>query len=295
MKKAALRSLLMFLLLLPVAEAQEYDFEYDVPFVPTRNEVLDVMLSMAKVTKDDVLYDLGCGDGRIVVTAAKLSGCRGVGIDINPVRIAESKENAAKAKVTDKVRFIEQNLFEADIHEATVVTLYLLPEVNLKLRPNLIKQLKPGTRVVSHNYTMGEWDADDYKEVEVKDSTHDVYFWVVPANVSGAWRVNILSAAGNKEYKITLNQKFQHVFGAFASGAMNRPLQEFTITGDKVVFSLEDGSGEKAFRMGFEGKVSGDSMSGAATKFTGQSKTEGSWKAVRDPGTIKAIDAGDDK
>lgn len=175
-----------------------------------------------------------------------------------------------------------------------MVTLYLLPEINLKLRPNLIKQLKPGTRVVSHNYTMGDWDADDYKEVEMKDSTHDVYFWVVPANVSGSWRVNILSTVENKEYKITLNQKFQHVFGAFASGAMNRPLQVFTITGDKVVFSLEDGSGEKAFRMEFMGKVAGDFMSGAVVTFTGQWKTEGSWKAFRDPGAVKAIDEIDD-
>lgn len=289
MNKTVPRILLMFLLLVSVAEAQEYD--YDVPFVPTRNEVLDVMLSMAKVTKDDVLYDLGCGDGRIVVTAAKRFGCHGVGIDINPVRIAESKENAAKAKVTDSVRFIEQNLFDADIREATVVTLYLLPDVNLKLRPNLIKQLKPGTRVVSHNYSMGDWEADASKEVEVKDSTHDVYFWVVPANVSGTWRVTIPAAAGTKEYVITLNQKFQQVDGIVKMGSMNHPILEFKVTGDGVVFSLEGTGGEKAVPMRFEGKVNGDSMSGVAAPLSGQSKTETTWKAVRNPGTSKLIDA----
>jgi len=289
MNKTVPRILLMFLLLVSVAEAQEYD--YDVPFVPTRNEVLDVMLSMAKVTKDDVLYDLGCGDGRIVVTAAKRFGCHGVGIDINPVRIAESKGNAAKAKVTDSVRFIEQNLFDADIREATVVTLYLLPDVNLKLRPNLIKQLKPGTRVVSHNYSMGDWEADASKEVEVKDSTHDVYYWVIPANVSGTWRVTIPAAAGTKEYVITLNQKFQQVDGTVKMGSMNHPILEFKVNGDGVVFSLEGTGGEKAVPMRFEGKVNGDSMSGVVATFSGQSKTETSWKAVRNPGTSKLIDA----
>jgi len=293
MNRAALGFVMMFLLLLPVTEAQEYDFEYDVPFVPTRNEVVTAMLSMVKVTRDDIVYDLGCGDGRIVITAAKMTGCRGVGIDINPIRISESRANAEKAQVADKVRFAEQNLFDADIHEATVVTLYLLPAVNLKLRPNLIRQLKPGTRIVSHNYAMGDWDTDNYKEVELKDSTHDVYFWVVPANVSGVWRISIQSAEGNSEYKITLNQKFQHVFGDYASGSLSRPLQEFKITGDSVIFSLEDGTPVQPFRMEFRGKATGDSMSGAANKFTGQWKKEGTWKAVREAGTAKPIDTGE--
>ena len=149
--------------------------EKDVPFVATREDVVAEMLRMAAVTDKDVVYDLGCGDGRIVTTAAKEYGARGIGIDIDPVRIAESRENAEKAGVTDRVRFIEGNLFDADLSQATVVTLYLLPSVNMKLRPRL-EALRPGTRIVSHNYDLGDWAPTEQKEL----GTHVVYLWVVP-------------------------------------------------------------------------------------------------------------------
>jgi SAM-dependent methyltransferase len=139
------------------------DEEYEVPFVPTANEIVEQMLRLADVSNQDMLYDLGCGDGRIVITAAKMYGARGVGIDINPIRIEESRENAKKEGVTDKVRFIEQDLFEADIRDGTVITLYLLPGVNLRLRPMLFQRLKPGSRIVSHNYDMGDWKSDQFK------------------------------------------------------------------------------------------------------------------------------------
>ncbi|MFL6673082.1 MAG: SAM-dependent methyltransferase [Massilia sp.] len=150
--------------------------ELDVPYVPTSQEVVDRMLSLAKVGKRDVLYDLGCGDGRIVVTAAKTRGARGVGIDLNPVRIAEARENAKKAGVEDRVTFRLGNLFEADVSPATVVTLYLLPDVNLQLRPRLWKQLKIGTRVVSHDFDMGpEWPPE--QTVQADGAT--IYFWII--------------------------------------------------------------------------------------------------------------------
>ena len=148
----------------------------DVPYVPTRQTVVDGMLKLAKVTKNDVLYDLGCGDGRIVITAAKQYGATGTGIDINPERIKEANKNAEAAKVTDKVKFVQGDLFETDFSKATVVTLYLLPAVNLKLRPILLKQLKPGTRIVSHAFDMGDWQPE--QKVEVDGST--IYFWTVP-------------------------------------------------------------------------------------------------------------------
>ncbi|CAN5307352.1 MAG: class I SAM-dependent methyltransferase [Pyrinomonadaceae bacterium] len=147
----------------------------DVPYVPTPDEVVAEMLRVANVRKDDILYDLGSGDGRIVITAAKKFGTRGVGIDINPQRIKESNENAQKAGVTDRVKFTQGDLFATDLSEATVVTLYLLPDVNMKLRPKLL-QLKPGTRIVSHNYDMGDWEPE--KTIEVDE--HFVYYWVVP-------------------------------------------------------------------------------------------------------------------
>lgn len=157
------------------AAAQTTPRTTDVPYVPTSQKVVDAMLKIANVTKTDKIYDLGSGDGRIVITAAKEYGATGVGIDLNPVRIGEANENARKANVTDKVKFIEGDLFEQDFSEATVVTLYLLPRVNLKLRPKLLA-LKPGTRIVSHAFDMGDWKPDQTMRVE--GST--IYFWTVP-------------------------------------------------------------------------------------------------------------------
>jgi trans-aconitate methyltransferase len=153
--------------------------EPEVPYVPTHERIVAEMLKVAKVGKNDVLYDLGSGDGRIVITAAKKFGTRGVGVDIDPVRVKEARENAAKAGVTDRVKFLQQDLFETDIREATVVTLYLLPEVNLRLRPKLLSELKPGTRVVSHNYDMGDWTPLKTLQFRVPED-HTIYYWVVP-------------------------------------------------------------------------------------------------------------------
>jgi ubiquinone/menaquinone biosynthesis C-methylase UbiE len=156
----------------------------DVPYVPTTEEAVKAMLKLANVKKNDVVYDLGCGDGRIVIAAAKEFGARGVGIDINPVRIGEAKENAKKASVEGSVRFEENDLFQADIHEASVVTLFLLSDVNLKLRPKLLRELKPGTRLVSNTFDMGDWKPD--KEATVGDDdqenflSHRLYLWIVP-------------------------------------------------------------------------------------------------------------------
>src|SRR5438270_1818220 len=147
----------------------------DVPYVPTLPEVVDEMLKMANVHTGDVVYDLGCGDGRIVITAAQRFATRGVGVDLNPERIKEARENAEKAGVTNLVTFREGDLFKADIGEATVVALYLLPSVNEKLRPKLWRELKAGSRVVSHNYDMGDWKPE--KETSVDE--HTIFFWTI--------------------------------------------------------------------------------------------------------------------
>jgi predicted O-methyltransferase YrrM len=153
----------------------------DVPYVPTHEMVVDEMLRMAKVGKDDVVYDLGSGDGRIVITAAKEFGARGTGIEISPDLVQKAKDNARTAGVSDKVEFKEGDIFEADIKDATVVMLYLLPAVNLKLRPKLLSELRPGTRIVSHNYDMGDWKPQQQTTVKTPDGVdHTVYFWVVP-------------------------------------------------------------------------------------------------------------------
>jgi predicted O-methyltransferase YrrM len=154
----------------------------DVPYVPTPQPVVDAMLNLAKVSKDDVLYDLGSGDGRIVVTAAQRFGTRGTGIDIDPQRIEEANTNAKQAGVTDKVKFIQQDLFNTDLSKATVVTLYLLPQVNNKLRPKLLSQLKPGTRIVSHDFDMGGWQPERTVKVRGPEREHTIYYWTVPQN-----------------------------------------------------------------------------------------------------------------
>ena len=162
--------------------------EPDVPYVPTTEAAVQAMLKLGEVKQTDVVYDLGCGDGRIVIAAAKNLGARGVGIDINPVRIGEAKENARKAGVEKLVRFEENDLFEADIHEATVVTLFLLPHINLKLRPKLLHDLKPGTRIVSNTFDMGDWKPE--KEFIVPDTevdsylSHKLFLWIVPASAA---------------------------------------------------------------------------------------------------------------
>ena len=155
----------------------------DVPYVPTTEEAVQAMLKLADVTKNDVLYDLGCGDGRIVIAAAKLYGAHGVGIDINPVRITEAKENARKAGVENLVRFEENDLFQSDIHEATVVSLFLLTSVNLKLRPKLLLDLKPGTRIVSNTFDMGDWVPEKEATVDGPEDaflSRKLYLWKIP-------------------------------------------------------------------------------------------------------------------
>ncbi len=155
----------------------------DVVYVPTPPEVVERMLEMAKVNKNDVLYDLGSGDGRIPITAVqKRDVSRAVGIDINPERISEANANAQKAGVTDRVTFLNQDLFKSDFSDATVMTLYLLPSLNVKLRPQLFSQLKPGTRIVSHDFDMGEWKPERVEKVQVNGRTHTVYLWTVPEN-----------------------------------------------------------------------------------------------------------------
>ncbi|MFZ5927281.1 MAG: SAM-dependent methyltransferase [Acidobacteriota bacterium] len=157
------------------ALAQYDEFGGDVPYVPTPPPIVEAMLKLGKIQPTDFVIDLGCGDGRIVVMAAEKFGARGMGFDLNPQRIAEARENAKKAGVEDKVEFVEKNLFDADVSKATLVTLYLLPDVNLRLRPKLLRELRTGARIVSHSFDMGDWKPD--RKIEVNGKT--LYFWEV--------------------------------------------------------------------------------------------------------------------
>jgi len=193
MKPAALMQgilALTLVLLAPAATAQ--DGRGNVIYVPTPQIVVDEMLSMAKVGPNDFLIDLGSGDGRIVITAAKKLGARGFGVDLDTYLLKVANNAAKKEGVADRARFIEQNLFETDLGQATVITSYLLPEMNERLRPKLLA-LKPGTRVVAHDYAMGDWDADDDKTLIVPEKVVGdpgksyIFLWIIPARVAGSW------------------------------------------------------------------------------------------------------------
>lgn len=163
----------------PDSTTQAQVIERDVPYVPTPEPVVAEMLRIANVNENDVIYDLGSGDGRIVLTAARKYGARGVGVDIDPELVQKANENARAAGLDDRVKFIQQDLFETDISDASVVTLYLLSDVNLKLRPKLLAELKPGTRIVSHAFDMGNWEPEQVVQVEGRT----IYYWVVPEEV----------------------------------------------------------------------------------------------------------------
>jgi SAM-dependent methyltransferase len=180
----------------------------DVPYVPTPQEVVDRMLAIAKVTAKDFVMDLGCGDGRMLVTAASKFGARGRGVDLNPVRIKEANANAQNAKVTDKVSFEVKNLFDTSIADADVLTMYLLPSVNLQLRPRILDEMKPGSRIVSHSFDMGDWEADMRDEVRYAR----IYHWIVPAKIGGAWVIT----DGDDKIELDLVQMYQKITGGAA-------------------------------------------------------------------------------
>jgi hypothetical protein len=236
----------------------------DVVFVPTPHRVVDEMLEVARVGPGDVLYDLGSGDGRIVIAASRRFGIRAVGIDIDPKRIEESRFNADTARVSERVEFRTADLFETDLRTASVVTLYLLPELNVKLRPKLFAELRPGSRVVSHSFDMGDWKADSTLIVDARL----VFYWVIPANVAGTWEVT----ADGRQHEMTLEQEYQSVTMRAAAAV---PLDTFRIRGDSVSFRLQP---DGATPMRLRGVVSGDTMTGTVES-DGRPSLE--WRAVR--------------
>jgi SAM-dependent methyltransferase len=218
----------------------------DVIWVPTCQVLVDKMLDMAKVTPQDYVIDLGSGDGRLVITAAK-RGARTLGIEYNPDMVALSKRNAAKEGVTDKAQFIKADIFESDFSKATVITMFLLPEINLKLRPQILN-LKPGTRIVSNSFTMEEWEDDETATVEGNDcgSYSTALLWIVPAKVEGVWKL--------PQGELTLKQTFQKFSGTFKSGAQNMPITNGKLRGDLISFNIGNTN--------YTGRVTGSTMQG---------------------------------
>jgi len=219
----------------------------DVPFVPTDGNVVEAMLTLAGVGPQDVLYDLGSGDGRIVVAAAKNYDTRGIGIEIDPLRIADAMEYAGDTRVEYLVDFIEDDIFTADIREATVVTLYLLDSINAQLRPRLLSELRPGARIISHAFGMGDWKADDQCKVD----GINIYKWIVPAPVAGAWE---WAGLDGKRYRIDLQQKYQEVGGDAWVDDEAALLQSATLCGATLELTIQgaDAVAPKGFTLEFE-------------------------------------------
>lgn len=257
----------------------------DVPYVPTPMEVVNTMLRIAGVNETDTLFDLGCGDGRIVVTAAKeMNVRRAKGFDIDSQRIRESNENARNAGVSNRVVFERKDLFAVDLREATVVSLYLLPSINMKLRPKLLKELKPGSRIVSHDFDMGDWLADQAAQL----NEHTIYFWVVPAVVNGTWQWT--SEDDQKQrYKLKLGQHFQKVRDAeLTENEVSKSITEISLAGDKLMFTAEvDVKGLKG-PVRFSGTVRENTIEGTVSSL--QNRTTKKWSAQRDQATVVPVD-----
>jgi SAM-dependent methyltransferase len=264
--------------------------EPDVYYVPTPEKVVIEMFRMAQVTPKDIVYDLGCGDGRIVITAAKVFGARGVGVDIDPVRIKESNQNARIAGVTDRVKFIKQDLFKTDISEATVVSLYLNSELNLRLRPKLFRELRPGTRIVSHEFDMDDWKPDNMGTVGnvklyykpnplVKDTNY--YYWVIPADVAGIWRWTLSTSTGVRDYALHLVQHFQEISGNVAIKGQEIPIGKTRLVGDQLSFTFDDNTDGQNAVMRLNGRISSDTIQGNVEVQGGPLKGSYRWTARR--------------
>jgi SAM-dependent methyltransferase len=289
--------LFLFVFLLSTASiAQErYPWEdpcqWDVPYVPTPLEVVDRMLEIAKVGSNDILYDLGCGDGRIVIRAASFFGTKGTGIDIDPERIEECHINAEDSKVENLVTFLNQDLFETDFRKATVVTLYLLSSVNLELRPKLLQDLKPGARIVSHDFGMGDWKTDQREEMRADGRVHLIHYWIVPANVSGKWKLKASADLVDKLTELDLYQSFQKVNGKAKIGDQSVFLHDTYLEGVKITFTLTENSPYQAKKWVFEGRVQGHRMGGTVAVETSNGIKRVNWRAERDPKTMKPLDS----
>lgn len=243
----------------------------DVIYVPTPPEVVERMLQIAQVGPGDRVIDLGSGDGRIAIAAVRDFGAdEALGIDIDPERIAESRTNARAAGVYDKVTFRQGDLFETDISDATVITMYLLSSINERLKPKLLSELKPGTRVVSHDFGMQNWEPV-YQE-RIANST--IFLWTVPAQVDGQWQVRIEEPEGAGQYLVQMEQEFTAAAGTASAGDDSYPVEQGRIDGEQVSFVLENGEGE----MTFQGRVDGDRMTGTVNAPNGEQMP---WQAER--------------
>ena len=282
-----LRALAAALCLCAMVSGHAQSWAWDdgtVPFVVSPEEVVNRMLRIADVGADDYLIDLGSGDGRIVIGAAK-RGARALGIDIDPTLVAKGRENAAAAGVSDQTEFVAQDLFDTDLSRASVVTIYLLPEVNLRLRPKLLA-LKPGTRLVSHDWNMGEWEPDETIELRTPEKPvglggkSRIHLWIVPADARGHWVAEIPQQGGTWEFDI--GQVFQALgLSARVAGGRDLTVRATRLRGLEIKMVITGLVGGKAWNHLFKGTISGDRMAGEAFVSDGEQQRMVPWTATR--------------
>ncbi|MBI2296648.1 MAG: class I SAM-dependent methyltransferase [Betaproteobacteria bacterium] len=270
-------------LLTPVQRARAQAIGVDAPYVPTPWGVVEAMLQLGKVGPQDFVIDLGSGDGRIVITAARKFGARGFGVDIDGSLVGIAQREARRQGVASRVEFHEQNLYLTDISRATVLTMYLVQRMLMELRPRLIKELKPGTRVVSHDFDMGDWKPDAHVTVPVPEKpygppTSEVYLWVVPANAAGTWRWRSTLGGGPVDIELGLQQTFQMLEGGALVGGRMARFEGGRMHGEQIRFMLIAEIQGRAVRHEFIGRVDGDSVSGKV-KLAGGGEAD--WSATR--------------
>lgn len=267
------------------AAAQDYG---DTPYVQTPQNVVDKMLEVAKVGPKDYVIDLGSGDGRMVITAAKRYGARGFGVDLDRRLVHLSNTLAAKAGVADRAKFYERDIYQTDLSPASVVTIYLLPEVNLMMRPKLLSMLKPGTRVVSHDYDMGEWPPDAAFTMDApgkpvgRDQKSKVFYWVVPARAAGRWTwKSTVEGQTPRTFELVLNQNFQKVEGKVTVDGKPAVLEEAKLVGDRLSFVVKLAANATA-RHEFHGRIVNNGLDGKLrTSASGAAPREQAWSATR--------------
>ena len=249
---------------------------HDAPYVPSPLSTVDEMLRLAEVGPADVVYDLGAGDGRVVIAAAAKFGARGVGVEIDAGLVARARESAARAGVADKVRFLRQDLFKTDLREATVISLYLSPNFNLKLRPALLA-LAPGTRVVSHSSGMGDWRPDRSTAIR-----KDVLLWVVPASVGGRWRASLGGASGERALELDIAQRHQDISATAVLEGVPAQVWEARLEGDRISFVIVERYGtDREAGLYFKGRVAGGEIEGTAARGVGSARQTLTWRAER--------------
>jgi len=258
------------------ALAQEEERKPEVPYVATPQVTVDEMLRLAGVGPQDFVLDLGSGDGRIVVTAAKKFGARGLGVDIDWRLVLQSEENARQAGIADRVRFLEQDLFQTDLGQATVIATYLYPFIMLKLRPRLLA-LKPGTRIVSHDFDLGDWRPDRKTSIR-----KNVFLWIVPAQAAGRWQARLELPPIERLLDLEVTQRYQDVSMHARLNGVPSQVWETTLIGDRLTFVVVDTTDrDDEASLYFDGKVRSDLIEGELTRGVGAARSVTRWRAVR--------------